>query len=126
MVVRWTFLDPNTSTTTEFEVNPQEGGSLPLEKNITSHSTVAYDGATILMEGNEPPQEMTFSGNVYTHAAYLNMVTMFSKRHQIQITDDLGRTFMVYFTNFEPKRVRSRNYSWKHSYVVTALIVDWP
>ncbi len=126
MVVKWEFLDPNTSTTVEFEVNPNEGGTPPLKKNVTSHTTVAYGGATILMEGNEPPQDMIFSGITYTHQAYLDMVTMFSKRHQIQITDDLGRTYMVIFTDFVPKRERARSQPWKHSYTFTAVIVDWP
>lgn len=125
MTNRWNFYDPTDLTTAEFDVNPKEGGSLAVEKNITTYSTVVEGGTQLYMEGNEPVQEMSFSGTIRTQAQYDDMVTMFRKRHQIQLTDDLGRTFWIMISKFEPKRIRARATPWKHSYVVVATIVDW-
>lgn len=126
MVVRWKFFDPVDSTTTAFEVNPNEGGSLLLEKPIVARSTVAQGGVTILFEGNKPVQQIVFSGILYSETALNVMVDMFAKRHQIRLTDDLGRQFMIFIDKFEPKRVRARHSPWKHTYTITATIVDWP
>jgi hypothetical protein len=126
MVVQWNFLDPVDNSTTTFDVNPKEGGSLSLQKNITAQSTVAAGGGIILFEGNEPVQEITFSGTIRTQTQFDDLVAMFDKRHQIQLTDDLGRTFMILITKFDPKRVRAVATPWKHTYTVTATIVDWP
>lgn len=125
MTVRWTFTDPVDSTVTQFDINPKSGGSLALTKNITSHPTVAVGGGIILFEGNQPVQEISFSGIIRTQQAFLDLVATFDKRHQIQLSDDLGRTFMIMITKFDPKRVRAVTAPWKHTYDVTATIVDW-
>lgn len=123
MVTRWTFFDPTTSTTAEFEINPNDGGSPSLVKNITASSTVAPGGATILMEGSSQLQDFTFSGTILTQSQYDQMVTWFTKTNVIQLTDDLGRTYDIYIKEFAPKRVRASSHPWKHTYSVTAIQV---
>lgn len=126
MVVKWTFLDPSDSSTAQFEINPSDGGSLPYERNITSESTVAPGGKTVLWEGARKTSESTFSGTILTESQYETMVEWFEKTHQVQITDDLGREFMIVIKRFEPRRVRARSHPWKHTYTVTYTLVDWP
>lgn len=126
MVVKWKFDDLTDSTTAQFEINPNEGGSFPYEKNITSQSTLAPGGKTLLFEGARAVPEVTFSGTILTQTQYNTMVTWFSKMHQIRITDDLGRAYMCYIKQFDAKRVRARQSPWKHSYVCTVILVDWP
>ncbi len=125
-MARWQFYDPNTLATTQFDVNPNAGGSLSLEKNISTHTTVAPGGSLIIFEGNEPVQEITFSGIIRTEQQYTDLVTTFQKYHQVELTDDLGRTFMIFIEKFEPKRAYKRAAPWRHTYTVTATIVDWP
>lgn len=126
MVVKWTFLDPTDSSTAQFDINPNEGGSIQYSKNITAHSTLAPGGKTLLFEGAQQAPEITFSGTILTQNMYDMMVLWFNKRHQIQLTDDLGRVMIIYITKFEPKRERARSYPYKHSYSCGATIVDWP
>jgi hypothetical protein len=126
MVVRWEFLDPQTLDTAVFEINPDEGGTPSYSKNITSHSTVAHNGKTIVFEGSAPATELNFSGTILTESMYNLLYNWFSLPHQVQLTDDLARVWLLYITKFEAKRVRSAIYPWKHTYTVTTLILDWP
>lgn len=126
MVVKWEFFDPTNSTTVAFEINPSEGGAIAYKKNITTQSTLAHDGKTLVFEGAQVPPEINFSGTILTETQYNQMVTWFNKKHQMQLTDDLSRVMMVFITEFTPVRERARNYPWKHSYTCKAVIVDWP
>lgn len=126
MVVRWIFLDLTDSTTATFEINPNDGGSPTYEKNVTSTSTLAPGGKTLLSEGSEKQKEISFSGIVLNSTMYDFMVTWFTKKHQIRLTDDLGRVMMIYITKFEPKRIRRASHPYYHTYTVTAQILDWP
>jgi hypothetical protein len=124
-VVRWTFTDPFTSDVYTFDVNPKEGGSPAYTRNLTQKSTAAADGKTLVFEGRANPLSMDFSGVLLTEAQFNAFVTWWSKKNQIQLTDDLGRTFWVVISEFTPKRERAVQYPWKHSYSVKATVVDY-
>lgn len=125
VVQRWRFDDLVTHETYEFEINPKEGGSPSYKKHINYQNTCAPNGKTLVFEGHDEPQVLTFTGTILTQTLYDAMVTWFSKRHQIKVTDDLGRSFMIYIMSFEPKRERSFHYPWKHSYQVSYIVLDW-
>lgn len=122
---RWIFTDPTLATSYSFDVNPKEGGSPQYKKNIAIQNTLAPGGKTLLYEGADEVQNLEFSGIIREQSQYDAMVLWFNKRHQIQVQDDLGRTYMVYITEFSPKRERSIQRHWKHSYTVRAIILDW-
>lgn len=126
MVVRWIFTDPTDSSSYTFEINPNEGGSPTLKKNVLFKNTAAPNGKTLIYEGRDDPVTFSFSGTLLTQAQLEAFETWYLKRHQIVITDDLGRTFSVYITSFDPKRVRSAHIPWKHTYTVEAISLDWP
>lgn len=126
MVVRWNFLDTTTSTTYEFAINPSNGGNPVYKKNIAQQNTVAPGGKTLLFEGADSPQELSWDGTVLTQAQHEMFITWFQKRHQVQLTDDLGRSFMIYITEYTPTRQRSIHYPYKFSYNMKAIVVDWP
>lgn len=127
MVVRWTFEDLTLATPTsyEFEINPSDGGSPQYKKQIINRSTCATDGQVIVQEGRDQPNETSFSGTILTEEMYNEMVSWFNKRHQIKVTDDLGREFFIYITAFEPRRVRAVQHPWKHAYTVQYIELDW-
>lgn len=124
-VVRWIFDDLTDSSSYTFPINPSEGGSPQYKKSINTQNTAAPDGKTLVFEGRDAPQTLSFSGTILDEAQYNAMVLWFNKRHQIKVTDDLGREFMVYITDFEPKRVRAVQHPWKHSYTVNYIVLDW-
>lgn len=125
MSVKWTFVDSVTSETYTHEINPLSGAAPHYQKNITYASCTAPGGKTLIMEGVDKPIELNWSGTIITQEQYDAYVLWFQKRRQIQVTDDLGRTFMVYITGFSPTRVKSSNF-WKHTYELTATVLDWP
>lgn len=126
MVVKWKFEDPVELETYIFEISPNDGGSPAYTKNIMSQNTVAPGGKTLLFEGADAVSEMNFSGILLSEEQYDAFATWWAKRRQIKVTDDLGREYWIYITKFEPKRVRARSHPWKHTYSITATILDWP
>lgn len=125
-VVRWRFDDPVDLTSYTFAINPNEGGSPGFQKNFQYMTTAAEDGQTLVFEGRDQVQRIQFSGTLFTEAEHDAFVTWFNKRYQVQITDDLGREFSIVIESFIPKRVRARAFPWKHTYEVSAVVVDWP
>lgn len=127
MVVRWTFTDASLATpeTYTFEVNPVEGGTPTRKKTITYQNTAAPDGKTLIFEGRDEVQQFRFTGVLLTQTHYEAFLEWYEKRHQILVTDDLGREFWIYITSFEATRQRAVHYPWKHSYTVEATVLDW-
>lgn len=124
-VQRWTFTDPVTSETYEFEINPSEGGSPSLEKNMTYTNTAAPEGRALAFEGRPNVQTSQFKGTILTEEHYNAMMYWFGVKNQINMTDDLGRTQSIYITKFDPQRVRAVQHPWKHSYTVSYFVLDW-
>lgn len=122
---RWRFIDPVDSSEAIFRINPHDGGTPANERTITSVNTLVPGGRTINFEGDLLPDQITFSG-VITDQYQLNLyTTWFDKLHQVVLIDDLGRSFFVMMSAFNPKRVRQgRNY-WRHSFDATLIVVDW-
>ena len=124
-VVRWEFEDPVTLDTYEFEINPSSGGSPAYQKSFQYQATAAEDGKTLIFEGRDQVQKINFSGTILTEEHFNAFITWWQKRYQVNITDDLGRTFSIVLESFTPTRERAVLHPWKHSYEVSATIVDW-
>jgi hypothetical protein len=124
MVVRWKFFDPIDDETYVFPVNPNEGGTGDRTKNISQQATAAPEGKTLLFEGRDSPETINLSGVVLEQAQLDAFNTWFDKRHQIRVTDDLGRQYWAYMTRFSATRNRRRSHPWHHSYTMELLVVD--
>jgi len=124
---RWTFTDNSLATPVsyKFDINPKDGGSPTYQKNIEIQNTLAPGGKVLLYEGQDPVQTVEFTGTILEQAQYEAMILWFSKRHQIQMVDDLGRVYQIYITEFTPRRERAVHHYWKHSYSVKAIIISW-
>lgn len=138
MTVKWKFLDLTDNSTATFEINPDSSSSgvstsssgttsypPTLEKTITTVATLAPGGKTLIYEGADIAPSIGFSGTILTETMYNTMITWFNKRHQIQLTDDLGLVYVIYIVAFAPVRVRMATNAWYHTYSVTAQIVNW-
>lgn len=125
-VVRWRFYDPLVPETYIFDINPNEGGTPAFKKNVAYQNTAAPNGRTLMFEGRDEYQTFSFSGTILIEAHYNAFLYWWQKRHQIHVTDDLGRQFWIYITTFDPKRVRAAHHPWKHTYTCEATVVDWP
>lgn len=125
-VVRWTIYDPISNTTTAFEVNPSEGGTPSYKKTINYKSTSAPNGKVVVFEGRDEPLTIKFTGTILYQTQYTQFLTWYNNRHQVQVTDDLGRQFWIYFTSFDATRKRAIHHPWRHDYTVEAIVIDWP
>lgn len=124
-LVRWTLTDPVDSSTYEFDMNPSEGGSPSYQKNFTYLNASGAGGSVLAFEGRDSVQEIEVSGTLKTEAHFNALVTWFQKRHAVQVSDDLGRSYDIYITGFTPTRRRSYVFPWKHDYVLRYIVIDW-
>lgn len=124
--VGWKFYDPVTLEEITLEINPKEADSPVMSKNISYQSPAAPGAGVIAQEGRQKPKTMTFTGTTLTEDQYNVWVEWFNKPYQIKLTDDLLRDFWIYITDFQPKRVRSIKYPWRHEYTVNCFVVEWP
>ena len=120
-VVRWLFEDLTDNTSYEFEINPNDGGSPQFKKTITYQSTLA--GNPLIFEGADEVKTTQVTGTLRSQSQHDTLVNWFEKRHLIRLTDDLGRTYMIYITAYEPKRVRAATAPYKHTYTLSYTIV---
>lgn len=125
--IPWVFRDLTTTVTPEeylWEVNPREF-DITYQKSVTFETTTAPDGRSLVYEGMDEVRQVSFTGVILREDQYDQMIYWFTKRHQLQVEDDLGRLFSMYITSFKPRRVRSNNWPWKHQYTCQASILDW-
>jgi hypothetical protein len=118
MGFRWTLQDPSTAETYTFEINPNQSTMLTLQKQVNFYSTAAEDGSTVLYEGRDTPQKFSLTISVLYEDQLWNLQYWYSKRIQVLLTDDLGRTCWVYFTDFQPTRKYSMQHPWRHDVVM--------
>lgn len=123
-VVRWTFHDPVTDEDYEFEVNPRETTEPQYEKSLTYENTAGnVGGRTLIYEGRDEPQRLTWKGAILTEAQHLAFIEWWSKRYQIDITDDLGEEYKAYIVKYQPERKRAVHYPHKREYSAEAVII---
>lgn len=124
-VVRWVFTDPTDASTYTFSINPSQGGSPQYRKTLSYQATAAPGGKVLAFEGRDQVKTYSVQGVVLEQADYEAMILWFSKRYALQVTDDLGRTFDIYITEFLPERQRSALYQYKHRYTLNYIELDW-
>lgn len=125
MVVRWIFTDPVTSSTYTVPVNPKGGGTPSVKKSIKYAATSGPSGDVLTFEGRNAVQEMQISG-VILDSAHLDALKLwYDREYQVSVTDDLGRTFSIYITSFDAKRIRIASNAWKHEYTMSYTILNW-
>jgi hypothetical protein len=107
-------------------INPNEGASPNYAKNLTKETSTAPGalGQSLIYEGADQASDFAFSGVLLTQEHYEFIQNLWMKRHLVQLTDDLGRRFVLYLETFSPKRVRSARYPWRHTFDATAVVVS--
>lgn len=123
---RWTLHDPLLAETWTFAVNPSEGGEPTRKKTVTSQSTTAPDGRTILTEGLSPPLEISWKGVILTLAERDIFISWFNKQYQVLLTNDIGEQYWIYIDQFNPTRKRVITREAKYEYDIHAFVLDIP
>lgn len=99
-----------------FEINPNDGGTPGVTKNILMSQNVGPNRVGILQEGQSQAPVMAFSGVILAQAELEALEKWYDRRVLIQMTDDLGRVFYGVFSQFNPKRSRRATNVWYHTY----------
>lgn len=121
--VKWQLVDPVTAEAYAFQINPNTGGSLSRQKNVTSYATTADDSQIVLYEGSDTPQQVSVSGTLLSQAQYSSMIYWYSKRRQVLLIDDLGRNIWVYFTQWTPTRKWTVQSPWRHDWSAQFFVI---
>lgn len=127
--VAWTLTDPTGATpaTYSWQINPAQA-SLNYSKSpvyqISGGGTNAQEN--VIFEVQDAQQKLSFSGTVLTEEQYNEMILWFNKGNELLLTDDLGRGFVVYISNFSFQRKRSNDFPWYHTFSGEFLVVNAP
>lgn len=123
MAQKWVFSDPTNGDRYTFLANPT-GDSPQYAKTLTYQATTSPNGAIVIYEGADQPTVWSVTGDILTQGQYQSFVTWYSKRHQFQVTDDLGRVRWIYLTQFQPVRKNSRWFPWRHTYTLSGYVFN--
>jgi hypothetical protein len=123
--IGWKFEDPIDGTVQIMSINPNEGASPSFRKTLTKMTTTAPGAGrrALVFEGADEISQFDFSGVLLTKEHYDFILNAWRSRHILRVTDDLGRVFMLYIESFEPRRLLSRTYPWRHEYSATSVVV---
>ncbi len=118
-VVRWKFTDVRTGVAYVFEINPNEGGSPTVSKQVATNVPMGPSRRAVFSEGRLSVTDMTFGGVIITQTHFEAMQQWALKRTLLQLDDDLGRTFQGVLSSFSPTRSRRAFNPWYHTYSAT-------
>lgn len=120
MTVKWIFTDYWETGPTPFSyvwpINPNDGGSPSVKKQMTILQNSGPNRVNIVMEGPNQAPIVAFSGVILHQDQYEAMEFWYDKRVLIKLTDDLNRQFFGIFSGWTPKRVRRASNPWYHTY----------
>jgi hypothetical protein len=129
-LLRWVFTDPTPGAdpaTYTVPINPNQMTSpYSAPRAITTKTTTAVGGQSLVFEGATPPQEMTFQGTIFTEDHLNAMLTWRAKTAITTITDHFGRIWTVYWEDFQAIAAGSSQYPNKHTYTAKVLILGGP
>lgn len=129
----WHFYDPHTTEEYFWPVNPNTDSGSHAQNKSTNYivsagfyenSSNEHNIAELINVQSVDQSVFSYDGNVYTLDQLNALDYWSSKDHELELTDDLGRTFLIYVTKFSYSRVRSRQFPYKHSYNISGIILE--
>jgi hypothetical protein len=119
---RWQLYDAWNNQYYTLSMNPNEGGTPLIKKNVQREKTST--GKPLWLEGRDELLASEVKGTFrdrYTYDAFQDWLT---RPRRIQVTDDLGRSFKVVFTEFTPERKPTRSALWRSAYTIRYQILQ--
>ena len=123
--IPWLFYDASTGDSYSLPINPADEGSNMRRKSFDIQNTSAPGGKVLIFEGRDEPRTASWTGTLLTEDQYNKFIDWFEKRHQFQVTDDLGRGHMVYIQGMDVRRRRSYQFPWRHEFTIEVNYLDW-
>lgn len=110
-----------TSETYTFKVNPSAMEPPTNQKQLES---LPHYASPRTRKTPTLPREWSFSGTCRGESVHLELLDWFSRKHELQITDHLGRTFKFLPRVPEFREVRSRQEPWKFDYIIRGILTE--
>lgn len=123
LMSKWTLYDPVSAFTYTFQINPNSE-VLSAAKTLTYEATAAPSQSLLLYEGSDQPSTLTLTGTLLSQDQYGAMLEFYGMRNQVLLTDDLNRLRWVYFSAFNPTRVRSAQYPYKMTFSISLYVLS--
>lgn len=122
--VAWTLDDFSTGSqvTYSFEINPYEFESPGYEASLTRTVTTAPNGQVILFGALPTPGTGSMRGVCRTAQQKTDITTWLSKQYPLRLTDDLGDTYDIVFTQLSWTRSNKVNYKYEYTASFTLTI----
>lgn len=129
-VQRWVFTDPTDGAdpaTYTVALNPNKMSSpYAAPRAITIKTTTSVGGQPLIWEGQTPPTEWTFSGTILDQAHFDALNVWREKTSVTTITDHYGRTWTVYWEDFQATPSPASAFPYKHDYTAKVLVLGGP
>lgn len=132
MRTAWTLYDPIEDVTYAFPVNPYQDNGSNAVADRTSFQVKAgayQDGlggdhiSNIVMDAGTEMERFDYTGRTYTQQELDALEVWARKNYPVELTDDLGRHWMVMIEAVQPQRVRNGKNQWKHEYTFRGFIL---
>lgn len=128
----WKFTDPETLEEYLFPVNPFQDSGVSYNKNFRylASITARKSGfgldtiSTVINQSHIDVKTPSYTGYTYTEEQFDNMQYWANKNYPVELSDDLGRSWLIRIRSFKPERVRSRSFPYKHRYVLEFIILE--
>lgn len=115
--------DPSNNYIYNMEINPLESNSPGVQANLNYMKPTASFSGPIIAQGLDEVQKLEFSGTILAENQFNNMLLFSALDYPWEVRDDLGRQWEVMCESFQPKRVKSLTYPWRHEYSWTLIVV---
>jgi len=124
-MAKWKLTDNSTGSPVEytFAINPNAFTPPGRSANLKVELTTAPNGQSIVFQGFDKNQKLSFSGLVTSQTDYNNLITWSSKRYVLTLTDDQGQTWDVLLTKWDWVRKKSALNQWRFDYSAEALVM---
>lgn len=100
----------------QLDINPNDGGTPNVTKNVTMSQNTGPNRVNIIQEGQSQAPVLGFSGVILTQEHLEAMEMWYDRRVFIKVSDDLGREFYGVFNKFAPHRQRRASNFWYHTF----------
>jgi len=110
-----------------FEVNPKaDGGSFGVSKapSYTALPQAEYSSKTLIFETVDDPKRVQYSGVLLSSAQYGALVNWHLKSEPVILTDDLGRSTLIYLDTLELTRAPKQNHPNRQEFSFSGYVLE--
>lgn len=123
-MLRWKLKDMTTSDEVTFPFNPNTMSSPHAPRSTVTQATSPVDGTVRAVRPRPPVKDWAFGGFIRSEEHYDLLDSWVQRGVPVELTDHLGRTFLLRLIQFRPKERRpTRIVAWRFTYEMRATVL---